>query len=259
MPVISMTMGKLIAVIVIAILASSAVAVGASTMLAVGPQGPQGEQGEQGEQGPQGPKGDTGDTGPQGPAGATGDTGATGATGAKGDKGDTGDTGPQGPQGIQGPVGPQGPQGEPGIGFEPTGYVSVPGAAFVSWDSTEATLIGNFLQNDDTTAVDFFAGVQLPHGATVTNVTFYWYDFNASLNMDFTLCRLVPTTTVRYVMASGSSSGSSGYGITIDTSISYPDIDNSQYSYLLYVYIPPNTPTSNLRFRYATIGFAYPT
>jgi hypothetical protein len=249
---------QFIAVVVIAILASSAVAVGVSLVI----PGPEGPEGPQGDTGPQGPKGDTGETGATGPAGATGATGPagpagpTGATGAKGDKGDTGDTGPQGPQGVQGPVGPQ---GEPGIGFEPTGYVSVPAAAFVSWDSTEATLIGNFLQNDDTTAVDFFAGVQLPHGATVTNVTFYWYDFDASLYMDFTLCRLIPTTTVRYVMASGSSSGSSGYGISIDTSISYPDIDNSQYSYLLYVYIPPNTPTSNLRFRYATIGFAYPT
>ena len=66
---VSMTMGKLIALIVISILASSAIAVGASTMLAVGPEGPQGEQGDTG---PQGPKGDTGDTGPQGPAGADG-------------------------------------------------------------------------------------------------------------------------------------------------------------------------------------------
>ena len=86
-------MSKLIALIVIAIVASSAIAVGASTMLAVGPQGPQGEQGETG---PQGPKGDTGDTGD------TGATGATGATGETGPKGDTGDTGPQGPQGPAG-------------------------------------------------------------------------------------------------------------------------------------------------------------
>jgi len=68
-------MGKLIAGIVIAILVSSAITVGASTILAVGPQGPQGESG------------------------------------------------------------PQGPQGEPGIGFEPTGYISIPPSAFVSEDN----------------------------------------------------------------------------------------------------------------------------
>jgi hypothetical protein len=85
--------GKLITLIVIAILASSAISIGASTLLAVGPQGPQGEQGEQGVQGP---KGDMGDTGPQG---------AVGATGAQGEKGDKGDTGETGETGLQGPPG----------------------------------------------------------------------------------------------------------------------------------------------------------
>jgi hypothetical protein len=87
---VSLTMGKLIAGIIIAILASSAISVGASMMLAVGPAGPQGETGLQG------PKGDTGDTGPQGPAGATG------PQGEKGDKGDTGETGATGPEGPSG-------------------------------------------------------------------------------------------------------------------------------------------------------------
>ena len=73
----SLTMGKLIALIVIAIVASSAIAVGASTMLAVGPQG---SQGEKGDTGPQGPKGDTGDTGPQGLQGIQGIQGPAGAT-----------------------------------------------------------------------------------------------------------------------------------------------------------------------------------
>lgn len=89
-------------------MASSAIAVGASTILAVGPQGPEGPQGDTG---PQGSKGDSGDAGPQGPAGATGPAGPTGATGATGPKGDTGDTGPQGLQGSQGIQGPQGPAG----------------------------------------------------------------------------------------------------------------------------------------------------
>jgi hypothetical protein len=93
MAAVSLTIGKLIAGIVIAILASSAISVGASMMLAVGPTGPEGPQGETG---PQGPRGDTGDTGPQGPAGATG------LQGEKGDKGDTGETGATGPEGPPG-------------------------------------------------------------------------------------------------------------------------------------------------------------
>jgi hypothetical protein len=99
MAAVSMTMGKFIAVIVIAILASSAIAVGASTMLAAGPQGPEGPQGDTGPTGPAGPQGEQGETGATGPRGDTGPTGSTGP------KGDTGDTGPQGEQGIQGPPG----------------------------------------------------------------------------------------------------------------------------------------------------------
>ena len=84
MAAFSLTMGKLIAVMVIAILASSAISVGVSTMLITGPEG------SQGETGPQGEKGETG------PAGATGVTGAAGAIGA---------SGASGPQGEQGPPG----------------------------------------------------------------------------------------------------------------------------------------------------------
>jgi len=77
-----LTKGAFVAGLIIAILVASAISVGVSTQLAVGPQGP---------------KGDKGDAGPQGAAGAAGATGTTGATGA---------TGPAGPQGAQGPYAP---------------------------------------------------------------------------------------------------------------------------------------------------------
>ncbi len=51
MAVVSLTMGKFIAGIIVAILASSSISVGSSTMLMVGPQGPEGPQGETGPQG----------------------------------------------------------------------------------------------------------------------------------------------------------------------------------------------------------------
>ncbi|NIT61405.1 MAG: hypothetical protein GWN00_35930 [Aliifodinibius sp.] len=72
MAAVTISMTKFIAGIVIAIVASSAISVGISTQLAVGPQGPEGSQGATGPQGPAGPKGDTGDTGPQGPQGEQG-------------------------------------------------------------------------------------------------------------------------------------------------------------------------------------------
>src|SRR5512135_3211804 len=51
----------------------------------------------------QGLKGDKGDTGPQGLTGATGATGATGPQGSKGDTGATGTIGATGPAGPRGP------------------------------------------------------------------------------------------------------------------------------------------------------------
>jgi hypothetical protein len=284
-----MTVGKLIALAVIAIIASSAIAIGASTMLIVGPQGPQGEQGEQG---PQGPKGDTGDTGPQGPQGPqgeqgeqgpqgpkgdTGDTGATGATGPqgpqgeqgeqgeqgpqgpKGDTGDTGDTGPQGPQGDTGDTGPQGPQGETGIGFEPTGYFSIPASAFVSFFSTYDTRIGLDVRNRETTnTAVFMAPIQLPNGVTMNNITSYWYDEEVSLDITCNLYRSLGDGFAA-VLASVGSSVSDGFGSTTATSVSSPIIDNSLYEYAIYLTIPASSDSSNLRLRFVTIGFAYPT
>jgi hypothetical protein len=234
MAAFSMTTGKLIAVIVIAILASSAVAVGASTMLAVGPQGEQGETGPQGE------------TGATGPAGATG---ATGATGAKGDKGDTGDTGSQGIQGIQGP------QGEPGIGFEPTGYISISAAAFVT-NTPDDAWIWNQIRNDGTTDLWFYGSVQLPHGASITNVTFYWEDLDASKDLRLWLHRTNLNGTLMAVAATLASSGSAGDGSTTTTAIYFPTINNRDYSYQLLLSFPA---TDALRFYFATIGFTYPT
>jgi hypothetical protein len=242
MATFSMTTGKLIAVIVIAILVSSAISVGASTMLAVGPQGPQGEQGEQGETGATGPSGE------DGADGADGRDGDDGATGPKGDKGDTGDTGPPGEQGLQ---------GEPGIGFEPTGYISVHASAFVSTYSGTDTVIGWAVMNEDAVDALFYGSVQLPHGATITNVTSYWYDADASKDISCWLC--FGTSSYSFIMANVSSSGSGNFGSTVDTSISSPIVNNSFYSYFLQMTIPANPPGSALRFFYVTIGFAYPT
>jgi hypothetical protein len=235
MAAVTLSMGKLVALLVIAILASSAIAVGASTMLAVGPAG---LQGEQGETGPQGPKGDTGDTGPQG------QTGATGATGAKGDTGDTG---------------PQGPQGEPGIGFEPSGYISIPAAAFVEKESTYDTSIDYRLTNDDTVPAWFYGAAEFPHGATITNITSYWSDNDPLLDVHCSLIRINTGVdgggwgynTLAYIDSFGD--GSQGSTIYFPSDLT---IDNRKYSYVFVVTIPANVYLSFYR---VTIGFEYPT
>jgi hypothetical protein len=247
MATVTLTMGKFIAGIVIAILVSSAISVGVSTILIAGLQGPKGPQGEQGEQGPAGLKGDTGDTGPQGPTGPKGDTGAIGATGQ------AGVTGPQGPEG------PQGPQGEPGVGVEPTGYISIPASAFVRGGNDNNVYISIDIINYDPLIRYLTAPVLLPNSVTITNFTAYWYDANATSDISCSLWRTVGDEFA-YSMASGDSTGSSGYGSTLDTTIGFglANIDNQQYSYLIHLEMPGDAFDS-LRFRFVTIGFTYPT
>jgi hypothetical protein len=256
---VSLTMGKLIAVIAISILASSAISVGVSMILMAGPQGPEGPQGDTGPEGPAGPRGELGVTGPVGPAGATG---ATGPQGEKGEKGDTGATGPQGEKGEKGDTGAtgsQGPQGEKGIGFEPTGYISIPASAFVRFHYDDNVQINTWIQNYDTVELALFAQVQLPHGATITNVTSYWYDGDVSLDITCDLYRTIGDYYAS-VMASVGSSGNPGFGSTVDTTIDFfEQVDNSQYNYTIALIIPAGVSSSNLRFRFVTIGFAYPT
>lgn len=112
MATVSLTMSKLMAVIVITILASSAISIGVSTMLITGPEGPQGPQVE------------------------TGATGATGLQGPKGDIGATGQTGPSGPSGPTGSTGPQGEQGPSGVTV--VNYTDIGSVSNVTYNSMDS-------------------------------------------------------------------------------------------------------------------------
>ncbi len=280
MATINLTTSKLIALLVIAILTSSAISVGVSAMAITGSQGPVGLQGEQGVQGEtgltgatgatgaQGAKGDKGDKGDTGATGATGETGATGPQGEKGDKGDpgaigaTGATGPTGETGAQGPqgeTGATGPQGETGIGFEPTGYISIPASAFTAqYPENASVVIDGRLRNTDTVTTEFYAPVQLPHGVTITNVTIRYIDVDP-LSIEVTLFRNYGTDYTQMAQLLSGPSTPTSMSISTTGSISVPTIDNSQYNYILHVSIPANSPNTNLMLNFVTIGFAYPT
>jgi hypothetical protein len=279
------SMTQFIAVVVIAILAASAISVGASTILAVGPQGPEGPQGDTG---PQGPKGDTGDTGPQGPAGATGPAGSTGATGPAGPQGPQGDTGPQGPQGDTGPqgpqgdtgpqgpqgdtgpqgpqgdTGPQGPQGERGFGIPQQGTISVGYSAFVSlYNFSLYYIYGLGLVNTETFDQECMAPVQLPHGATITDVTFYFYDNNVNDYFLFDIVRENQTALDVIGFADGSPEPTNPPYGNVSLTVYYPEyaiVDNNNYHYWLYVVVPgfDTDPFSEYAFQYAQIEYALP-
>jgi hypothetical protein len=219
MAAVSFATGKLIAGIVIAVLAASAISVGASSMLAAGPEGPEG------------PQGDTGTQGPQGPQGETGEAGATG------------------------------PQGEQGVGFEPQGNISVGYGAFVPvhYNDNVTYLPGYGLLNLNTYySVSCMAPLQLPHGTTITNVTFYFYDMDTS---SFSLLLFRENQTNYDFMGSIANTPPGdkiGYDHISFRSISYATIDNNNYHYWLYVTIPWSSSYWNYVFHYALVEYMYP-
>jgi hypothetical protein len=235
----SITMSKFIAGLIITILVASAISAGiaVSTQLITGPKGPQGETGPQGPEGPQGPQGEQGDTGPQG---ATGPAGATGPVGT---------------------TGPQGPQGEQGVGFEPTGNISVSAFAFVPrYHYDNVSYLPYYgLRNINTGApVVCMAPLQLPHGVTITNVTFYFHDVGTDL-LHFYLLRENQTTLDQMGYVENSPPGDTpGDDYISFSSIDYATVDNNQYYYYLYIGVPWSLDPFDYQFHYALIEYEYP-
>jgi hypothetical protein len=133
------------------------------------------------------------------------------------------------------------------------GYVSVSAAAFQPEVDGYDYLITHQISNFNNTSQYWVAPVQLPQGAMVTKITFYWYDrsfYNASLRLD----RHNRTISSYSVMAEAWSSDDTGDGSTEDTSIDYAVIDNTQYNYWVWVHLP-RTAT---RLYGVTIEYTYP-
>ncbi|MDX1814217.1 MAG: hypothetical protein R3319_05450 [Candidatus Bathyarchaeia archaeon] len=145
--------------------------------------------------------------------------------------------------------------------LEPSGYISVPAAAFRPHYSTDVVFTGfATLRNMDTKTVYFSAGVQLPQGAVITNITVYWTDWDPGTDLRCELLGIRGGTG--YVMASVYSTGSAGEGSTVDTSVvsSLATVDNGMYAYGLEVTIPAVADPDDLYFRSPVlIGFEYPT
>jgi len=199
--------------------------------------------------GPQGPAGSQGIQGIQGPVGATG------AIGPKGENGTAGATGATGANGTQGPA---------GIGFEPIGYISVPAAAFAPQYSNTSDMdvqIDTQLYNLGSGPAYFTAPVLLPHGVTLRNVTWYFYDGGGS-QIDLVLGRY--NQTIGGVPSYQSitfhlTQGAPGYGIGYASAIYLGEtVDNIQWTYILTVSLPPSATHTDYRFQYAVIEYEFP-
>jgi hypothetical protein len=119
-----------------------------------------------------------------------------------------------------------------------TSYVSVSAAAFQPYNNILSySNSGSEVSAGNTVPTTFYAPVQLPHGATVTKVTFYWYD---SIDDDEAYCDLRRNAldgTDEWV-ASMVSKDAAGAGSTETETINNPVVDNANYAYYLYLYLP---------------------
>ena len=119
-----------------------------------------------------------------------------------------------------------------------TSYLSIPPAAFAPADEAyQYAQLGQKLTPNNSSSSAYYAPVSLPHGATVTKLTFYWRDTDGASNAVIALDRSAFNGFVS-TMASAASSGSSGDGSATDSTIASATVDNSQYEYILGVTLP---------------------
>ena len=122
-----------------------------------------------------------------------------------------------------------------------TGYVSVSPAAFESYDeSYQYVKKGRSLYS--TSGEHYYAPLQLPHGATVTTMTFYYRDaniFGGVITMTLKRGPVDGTASDHEDMAQVRSVTDiigDGYGSGSDDSIANPVVDNENYIYWLYAH-----------------------
>jgi len=118
------------------------------------------------------------------------------------------------------------------------GHLSISAAAFTAYqDGYDYVNTARHLVHNGGPQGWYLAPVYLPQGATVTRVTFHWYD-NSTSNGLVRMQRTQFGLDDFLEMAYAASSGSPGYGSSEDTSIAYDTIDNTQYAYWVVWDIP---------------------
>jgi hypothetical protein len=119
-----------------------------------------------------------------------------------------------------------------------TSYVSIPAAGFhPTEDGYDFGNYGFRLHNFDSASDTYVAPVQLPHGSTVTKLSFYWWD-DSSEDGSCSLYRTALADT-EWEMAIAQTSGAApAENSSEDTIIDYASVDNSQYAYYLWLALP---------------------
>jgi hypothetical protein len=138
-----------------------------------------------------------------------------------------------------------------------TRYYSMCGTNFVEIESgyNFSRYVNALYKNSGDTNTQMWIGqVNLPDGATVTSFTVWYYDNHAD-NLTVTLYRIPLGTASASPMAEVASSGTPGDGSGTDTGIAGATIDNNTYAYYVFFSFSANNTGTNLKFRYARIGY----
>ncbi len=112
--------------------------------------------------------------------------------------------------------------------INPTVFITEGGVSIQNWDITHQRG-----QNAaGISAIGLRAGLNLPHGAIITEVKAYMYKLSGSQDLIVALYKVDPTDAT-WILMSQIVSSSTGNHSQIDTSITQPAIDNSAYTYAL--------------------------
>ena len=119
-----------------------------------------------------------------------------------------------------------------------TSYINISAAAFhPSGNGYAYTNIGSYLSPSDSVSSLYEASVQLPHGAEIVSLTYYWYDSDVSND---TWVELIQSdlygSGTPFIVAS--STGSSGADSTTESCSSSCVVDNQLYAYFVQASLP---------------------
>jgi hypothetical protein len=123
------------------------------------------------------------------------------------------------------------------------GYISVPAAAFRPESHTyQYEIVSGWVRNSDGDSDYYDAPLELPHGATLTKLTFFWEDGSSTDDGYCQLWRIVFSGGRGLGLASVNTNGDAGVADSSEVTITMlATVDNSQYGYGLTVYLPDSS------------------
>lgn len=111
-----------------------------------------------------------------------------------------------------------------------------------------------------TTGGLFQAGLNVPHGATLTKIVLYYFDNSRDVDFSVSVSRKPLSGGISQSVASVSSWYDDGYGYRATTAMNYPQIDLQNYAYFVKVSFPyPMNEGSDLRLVGVRVDYGYNT